>query len=162
MGEVKVITSDFVNLQVSTSKNDVSFGEKRFPKDITVADLKVGGFQFLPIQAKLNIGTKLCVCFFQAKLELMTGGSCQTMKVEAYNKDNKLVTLLSDNDQLVGFYPLEDGMRLHVVDDFLIRNEFDSENVPKFELSEDDYAKRDDTVKNFLMKNKIGSNYAPF
>lgn len=94
--------------------------------------------------------------FFQAKLELMTGGSCQTMKVEAYNKDNKFVTLLSDNDQLVGFYPLEDGMRLHVVDDFLISNEFDAENVPKFELSEEDYAKRDDTVKNFLMKNKIG------
>lgn len=57
MSEVRVVTSDFVNLQVSTSKNDVSFGEKRFPKDITVGNLKVGGF--FVIYIKLNNRPKL-------------------------------------------------------------------------------------------------------
>ncbi|CAG9772113.1 unnamed protein product [Ceutorhynchus assimilis] len=131
MGDMKVITSDFVNLQISTSKNDISFNEKRFPKDITIGDLK-------------------------AKLELVTGGNCNTMRIEAYTKDNKLVTSLSDNNQLLGFYPVDDGMRLHIIDDFQLRNEFDSENVPKYELSAEEYAKRGDSVKSFLMKNKMG------
>lgn len=41
MADYRVVTSDFVNLHVTTSKNDVSFNEKRFPKDITIKDLKV-------------------------------------------------------------------------------------------------------------------------
>lgn len=86
----------------------------------------------------------------------MTGGNCNTMQIEAYNKDNKLVASLNDNNQLVGFYPLDDGMRLHVIDDFQLRNQFDSEDVPKFEISEEEYAKRGNTVKTFLMKNKMG------
>lgn len=42
MADIKVITSDFVNLHISTSKNEILFSEKRFPKDINVSDLKVG------------------------------------------------------------------------------------------------------------------------
>ncbi|XP_030755606.1 tubulin-folding cofactor B [Sitophilus oryzae] len=131
MGDIKIITSDFLHLQVSTSQDDISFGEKRFPKDLTISDLK-------------------------AKLELMTGGNCNTMRIEAYNKDNKLVASLDDNKQVLGFYPIDDGMRLHVIDDFQLRSEFDSANVPKFELSEEEYSKRGDSVKTFLMKNKMG------
>lgn len=41
MAEFKVITSDFINLQISTSKDDISFSEKRFPKDLSITDLKV-------------------------------------------------------------------------------------------------------------------------
>lgn len=41
MADYRVITSDFVNLHISTSKDDISFSEKRFMKDITVSDLKV-------------------------------------------------------------------------------------------------------------------------
>lgn len=41
MADIRVITSDFVNLQISTSKDKISFVEKRFPKDISVAELKV-------------------------------------------------------------------------------------------------------------------------
>lgn len=41
MADYKVITSDFVNLHISTSKDDMFFSEKRFPKDITISDLKV-------------------------------------------------------------------------------------------------------------------------
>ncbi|XP_050296225.1 tubulin-folding cofactor B [Anthonomus grandis grandis] len=129
MGDVKVITSDFVHVQISTSVNHATFGEKRFPKDITISELK-------------------------AKLELMTGGNCHTMKIQVFNDDNKLVTTLDDNNRLLGSYPVDDGMRLHVIDKF----EYNllEESVEKFELNEEEYAKRNDSVKSYLMKNKIG------
>lgn len=41
MADFQVITADFLNLHISTSKDDISFSEKRFAKDITVSDLKV-------------------------------------------------------------------------------------------------------------------------
>lgn len=131
MADFKVVTSDFVNVQISTSKDDISFNEKRFPKDLTISDLKV-------------------------KLELITGGSCNTMQLQAFSKDNKLICSLDDNSALLGSFPLEDGVRLHVVDSFVMRNELDFGNVPKFELSNDEYDKKGDTVRSFLMKNKLG------
>ncbi|CAG9861626.1 unnamed protein product [Phyllotreta striolata] len=137
MADYKVITSDFVNLQISTSKNDISFNEKRFPKDITITNLK-------------------------AKLELITGGSCNTMQLQAYTKDNKLLCSMDDDEACLGSFPLEDGMRIHVVDNFLMRSELEFENIPKFELSNDEYEKKDDTVKSFLMKNKLGKYSANF
>ncbi|XP_056630869.1 tubulin-folding cofactor B [Diorhabda sublineata] len=126
-----VISSDFVNVHISTSKDDISFNEKRFSKDLTISDLK-------------------------AKLELITGGSCNTMQIQAFDKDNKFICSLDDNNALLGSYPLDDGMRLHVVDNFIMRNELDFENIPKFELSQDEYAKKGDTVRSFLLKNKLG------
>ncbi|KAJ8945703.1 hypothetical protein NQ318_012422 [Aromia moschata] len=131
MADYKIITADFVNLHISTSKDDILFSEKRFPKDISISDLK-------------------------AKLELMTGGSCHTMQVEAYTNDNKFVCKLDNNDAMLGSYPLEDGMRLHVIDQFQIRNELDSGDEPKFELSEEEYSKKSDSVRAFLQKNKLG------
>ncbi|KAJ8920502.1 hypothetical protein NQ315_005371 [Exocentrus adspersus] len=131
MADFKVITSDFVNLHISTSKDDISFSEKRFPKSLNIADLK-------------------------AKLELMTGGNCNTMQVEAYTKDNQLLCKLDDNNALLGSYPLDNGMRLHVIDQFQIRNELDLGNEPKFELTDEEYAKKSDSVRAFLLKNKLG------
>ncbi|KAF2901053.1 hypothetical protein ILUMI_05109 [Ignelater luminosus] len=131
MADYTVITSDFINVFISTSNDDISFGEKRFPKDLTISDLK-------------------------AKLELMTGGNCSTMQVEVYDKDNKLVCSLNDDSALLGSYPIENGMRLHVIDKFSIRNELNFGNVEKYEMAPEMYAKRSDTVRAFLIKNKMG------
>lgn len=87
---------------------------------------------------------------FQYKLEVITGGGAATMQLELYNGD-RLVQILSDNEALLGSYPAEDGMRIHVVDHIL----FD-QNVPKFELTQEQYEKREDSLKNFLQKNKLG------
>ncbi|KAF5275864.1 hypothetical protein FQR65_LT04103 [Abscondita terminalis] len=131
MADYKVVTSDFVNLHISTSSNYSSFNEKRFPKDITISELK-------------------------AKLELITGGNCGTMQIEAYDKEDKLVCYLSDDNTILGAYPLDNGMRLHVIDKFCVRNELDFENVEKYEMAPEIYAKRTDTVRAFLLKNKLG------
>lgn len=93
---------------------------------------------------------------FKVKLELMTGGSCHTMQIEAYTKDNKFICKLENNNALLGSYPLEDGMRLHVIDQFQIRNELEFGSVPKYELSQEEYEQKSDSVRAFLQRNKLG------
>lgn len=86
----------------------------------------------------------------------MTGGSCSTMQLEVYDKDNKLVCSLNDDSAMLGSYPIENSMRLHVIDKFSIRNELNFGNVEKYEMAPELYAKRSDTVRAFLVKNKMG------
>lgn len=50
MSEYKVITQDYVNVQISTSKDDICFNEKRFQKGITIMNLKVFYFSRLCVQ----------------------------------------------------------------------------------------------------------------
>lgn len=79
------------------------------------------------------------------------------MKIELYTKDNKHVGTLDNNEAMLGSYPVDDGMRLHIVDKFLLRNELENfDNVPKYELSLDEYSKKTDTVRQFMIKNKMG------
>ncbi|KAL5281546.1 TBCB family protein [Megaselia abdita] len=73
------------------------------------------------------------------------------MQIELYNGD-KLLCQLDENNRLLGSYPVEDGMRLHVIDAFL----FSEDYVEKFELTEDQYNQKQDTLKSFLKKNKLG------
>uniref|UniRef100_A0A6B2EJ69 Putative tubulin-specific chaperone b tubulin folding cofactor b n=1 Tax=Phlebotomus kandelakii TaxID=1109342 RepID=A0A6B2EJ69_9DIPT len=128
MGEsVKIITSDFVKVNVTNSKTDAVVFERKFPKNLTILDLK-------------------------NKLEVVTGGCSASMKLELYNGD-KLVCKMDSNESLLGSYPIEDGMRIHVIDDFLLMS---TEDVEKFNLTEQQYSQRTDTVKNFLKTNKLG------
>lgn len=91
------------------------------------------------------------------KLELVTGGSSSTMQLELYDSNNKMICKMDNNDSPLNTYPVNDGMRLHVIDKFLMLNEFtDTSKVEKFTLSEEEYNKKSDTVRGFLQKNKLG------
>ncbi|KAL8592604.1 hypothetical protein ACOMHN_026534 [Nucella lapillus] len=129
--DIKVITESFLNVTVTSNIN--SFGsEKRFAKDLTVATLK-------------------------DKLELVTGGSAGSMNLTVFDKDNKLVCSLDNNDALLGSYPIDSGMRIHAEDKQLRAGEFeDVSKIEKFEITEDDYSKRSDSVRAFKEKNKLG------
>lgn len=87
----------------------------------------------------------------QAKLEPITGGSAGTMRLELYSGE-RLVCRLDGDSQPLGSYPIEDGMRVHVIDQFPCLQE----NVPKFELSLEEYDKKEDSLRSFLKKNKLG------
>lgn len=56
----------------------------------------------------------------KAKLEMITGGSHLDMKIEVYddrsNTDSVKICDLSDDLALLGSYPVDSGMRLHVLD----------------------------------------------
>lgn len=60
---------------------------------------------------------------------------------------------------MIGSFPIEaEGFRLHVTDPERTKDEFDelTSNVQKFELSQEEYAKKSGTVQDFLKKNKLG------
>lgn len=50
MEEFKVITQDYVNVQISTSKDSVPITEKRFQRGIKVMELKVKSNAFYSIK----------------------------------------------------------------------------------------------------------------
>ncbi|XP_017885672.1 tubulin-folding cofactor B [Ceratina calcarata] len=129
MSNYTVVTPDFVNVSITTSNQSSYCVERRFQKSISVDE-------------------------FKGKLELVTGGNSQTMRVEAYDKNDKLICTLDDNQRLLGSYPIDDGTRIHVIDSFYTNENLG--NVEKFEITEEEYAKRTDTVKAFLAKNKLG------
>lgn len=128
-------TGDFVNVLISNSLNGHA-SEKRFARGITVGDLK-------------------------GKLELITGANSATMEIFVHDekRGGALVCALSDDSALLGSYPVDSGMRLHVKDTSgkAIASAFDDlSKVEKFELSQEQYAKRSDTVAAYLKRNKLG------
>lgn len=129
--EFSVITQSIVTLSVTSSMN--SFGsERRFQKDMTLSELK-------------------------GKLELLTGATAANMKLELYNKENKLVCKMDNDSAMLGSFPVDDGMRLHVIDSSVKLGEFeDVSKVEKFEISKEDYEKRTDSVRAFKERNKMG------
>lgn len=131
MAGITVSSSELVSVLVTSTAN--SFGvERRFERSLTIAALK-------------------------AKLELVTGAYSQTMVLTAFSKDGKKVCVLDNNEALLGSYPVDDGMTLHAEDPTLKGNEYsDTSNVEKFELSQDEYNKRQDSVRAFKERNKLG------
>ena len=131
MTSFSVITEGVVNVFVTSNCNSFT-SEKRFPKDLTVELLK-------------------------GKLELVTGASSLSMKISALDKNGRLVCNLDKDDAILGSYPVDSGMTLHVEDTNKHRDEFENtENVKKYEMTEEEYSKRTNTVQSFLRRNKLG------
>lgn len=73
------------------------------------------------------------------------------MQLEVFS-GSKLICKIQNNDALLGSFPIEDGMRLHVIDNVVTLNE----NIEKFELTDNQYENRSDSVRSFLKRNKMG------
>ncbi|XP_068212336.1 tubulin-folding cofactor B-like [Palaemon carinicauda] len=132
MGDrIEIITAPLVNVRVTSNLNSF-MAEKRFDRGLNIADLK-------------------------GRLELITGATAGNMTLQVYNENDEPVCALSDDDALLGSYNVEENYRIHVNDPSKKEGEFeDLSKVEKFELSEEEYAKRNDSVKSYLMKNKLG------
>jgi len=131
MAEYQVITQSIVNVMVTSTISSFPV-EKRFAKNLTIGELK-------------------------GKLELVTGASASSMVLEVYNQDKEFVCAMTNDNALLGSFPIDDGMRIHVSDSQLKKGEFDDvSKVTKFELSKEEYSKRTDSVKAFLERNKLG------
>jgi len=127
---VIVSSNPVVCLLVTSTANPYGV-ERRYDRGITIANLK-------------------------GKLELVTGAFAATMKLSVH-KEDKLICHLDNDDALLGSYQVDDGMTLHAEDKNLKRNEYeDTSRVEKFEITEDEYAKRTDSVRAFKERNKIG------
>nr|CAG4636011.1 EOG090X02PU [Eubosmina coregoni] len=131
MDDYQVVTASTVNITV-TSNITSYVVEKRFAKSLTIGELK-------------------------GKLELVTGADALSMSLETYNKENQFICALTSDSALLGSFPIDDGMRIHVISNQAKKLEFeDVSKVAKFELTEEDYSKRSDTVKAFMERNRMG------
>ncbi|KAI9319494.1 CAP Gly-rich domain-containing protein [Dichotomocladium elegans] len=94
----------------------------------------------------------------KCKLEPITGIPIDSCKLSLYQGD-LFIGPIDDDSRLVGSYPIEDYMRLHAVDTnpHRIKNQYtDVSLVEKFELTDEEYRKRNDTVRAFKERNKLG------
>lgn len=129
MSEFQVITQNSVNVTIYTELN--SFGvEKRFPKDIFISELK-------------------------NKLELITGYESASIQIKLLQRDKKFLCTLDDDTKMLGFYPCEDGHLLEVHSDNVV-TVVEDPNFKRYELTEEEYAQKRDTAKNFKKNMKLG------
>ena len=47
-------------------------------------------------------------------MELVTGANASSMILEVYNKEKEFVCALTNDNSLLGSFPIDDGMRIHV------------------------------------------------
>ncbi|PSR82188.1 hypothetical protein PHLCEN_2v6111 [Hermanssonia centrifuga] len=96
------------------------------------------------------------------KLELFTGIPVQNQNILLLNneKDTEPVTTLNEDSRPIGYYGVQDWQVLKVIDTnpatSLTGQLHDTSGVEKFELSEEAYAQRHDTVLAYKQRNKIG------
>lgn len=125
-----MLVVDIVTLFV-TSRNASS--ERRFSKSLTVASLK-------------------------ERLEPITGVAAATMKIQLFGPKDELLAVLEEDDRMLGFYPVQQYMRLNIIDTspFKINDYSDVSKVEKLEMADDEYDKRTDSVRAFKKLHKMG------
>ncbi|CAG8553950.1 10474_t:CDS:2 [Paraglomus occultum] len=114
-------------------QSESSSSERRFDKGLTIGDLK-------------------------AKLEPVTGIPAANQILKLYNGDT-LVTSVEGDDFMLGAFPVDNYMTLKVTDSDprAPKGQFtDLSQVEKYELPDEEYAKRTDSVLAFKQRNKFG------
>uniref|UniRef100_A0A672N2T6 CAP-Gly domain-containing protein n=1 Tax=Sinocyclocheilus grahami TaxID=75366 RepID=A0A672N2T6_SINGR len=132
-GSVTVITNPTVSVRVSSTVSSFEVN-RRFNRGITIAE-------------------------FKSKLELIVGTPAAFMDLELFSTSDKLLQKLDNNEALLGSYPVDDDCRIHVgIDSSLTpHGEFtDLSKVEKFEISDEAYEKRADSIRNFKKNMKLG------
>lgn len=96
------------------------------------------------------------------KFELFTGIPVQNQQIQLFNseKDEEPIASLADDKRSLGFYGVRDWQVLRVIDTnpatSFTGQLGDTSQVDKFELSEEAYAQRQDTVLAYKQRHKIG------
>ena len=85
------------------------------------------------------------------RLELVTGIQATSMQVRVGNR------MLSDDTKCLADYGISDGQVLEVLGNGVKMDAFSNlSQIPKFEISEQEYDRRQDSVRQFLRSNKLG------
>ncbi|CAF0795405.1 unnamed protein product [Didymodactylos carnosus] len=92
------------------------------------------------------------------QLELITGAQASTMKIHVKDERGTELFDLNDDSRTLGSYDVHPKMVLSVEDtnDNSSHLFDDTSSVPKYELSQEEYASRQGTARQFLQENKIG------
>ncbi|CAH8286607.1 unnamed protein product [Schistosoma turkestanicum] len=124
--------SNFANLTITTNASKLR-SEKRYPLDITLGQLK-------------------------EKLVLVTGCDNRTMKIELFDKEDKSLGQLVGDDKSLYDLGVEDGTHIHVTDPTIQDGAYDQveEPVETYQMSAEEYAKREESVLAWKRRNKLG------
>jgi len=125
-------SSSYTSIHITSDVNTIP-NERRYPSNIKIGDLK-------------------------SKLELITGASSATMKLQLFINEN-LIDHLNDNDGILSNYlnKCDHNIRIHVSDVNLKMGEYeDVSKIEKFQLNDDEYEKRHDSVRAFKATHKLG------
>ncbi|KAI8069557.1 CAP Gly-rich domain-containing protein [Gongronella butleri] len=110
------------------------------------------------INAERRLEKQWTILELKGKLEPITGIPASTQKLQLH-QGNDMLGSLDDDTRMLGSYPIENFMRVHVVDTnpHRVKNQFtDVSQVEKFELTEEEYLNRADTVRAFKERHKLG------
>ncbi|KAJ8368992.1 hypothetical protein SKAU_G00090200 [Synaphobranchus kaupii] len=131
-GVVSVITNPTVSVRLTSTLSSFE-ANRRFNRGITVAE-------------------------FKSKLEMVVGSPASCMDLQLFSASDKFLQKMEDNEALLGSYPVDDDCRIHVTDRSGAQiGEFsDLSKVEKYEIPDDVYEKRTDSVRSFLKKKKVG------
>lgn len=87
------------------------------------------------------------------KLELVVGAIADQMSIELRDSEGKFVTQLTDDKKNLRDSGVRDGMKIYAVDNSGQNLDLnDGDMVEKYEISEDDYNRREDSVRIFKKK----------
>lgn len=130
--EMMVVTNPLVNVRITSSLSNFE-NRRRFNRGITVAELK-------------------------GLLEINVGVPASCMDLEIFSTTNRFLQKIDNDEALFGSYPVDDECRIHVIDKSggQTRELFDNSKVEKFELSDEAYEKRTESVRSFLKKQQLG------
>ncbi|XP_041379331.1 tubulin-folding cofactor B-like [Gigantopelta aegis] len=126
-------TSGYVNVFLSSNVSTFT-SQKRFPLSTTIAELK-------------------------GKLELITGANSSTMQLQLLDRQRKLIQSLDDDTTSLEACHVHNDMIIHVIDSDPSKSlgEFeDLSKVEKYEMPEEEYAKRGESLRAFKEKMKLG------
>ncbi|RXN01506.1 Tubulin-folding cofactor B [Acipenser ruthenus] len=132
MDGVSLITNPTVSVRVTSTANSFE-ALRRFNRAITIAE-------------------------FKCKLELVVGIQASCMDLQLFSSTDAFLQKLDDNEALMGSYPVDDNCRIHVIDKSGSGSGGfeDLSTVEKFQLPDEAYDKRSESVRSFLKKNKAG------
>jgi tubulin-folding cofactor B len=91
----------------------------------------------------------------KGKLELLTGAMSSSMRLELRDKDGVPIQKITDDSATLAQLNVQNGMRIHVIDTAPSLLEEDTPDVA-FNLSKDEYEKREESALSFLKKNRLG------
>ncbi|XP_027855015.1 tubulin-folding cofactor B [Xiphophorus couchianus] len=131
-GEVTVVTNPYVNVRITSSLSSFE-NRRRFNKRITIAELKM-------------------------LLEMNVGVPASSMDLEIFSTTDRFLQKIDNDEALFGSYPVDDECRIHVIDRSGGQTSelFDDSKVEKFELSDEAYEQRKESVRSFLKKQNLG------
>jgi len=131
---MEVLSDSVLRLNFTGGANSSFMNEHRFSKSLTINQLK-------------------------NKLEMIMGVGASGMQLQVFSAEDQPLFYITDDeggDRLLGSYQIDDGMRVNVTGPNLMTNLGNLAEVEKYEMKDNEYDKKRDSVRSFLKKNRKG------